>query len=82
MTELQFISQTLEDADKAVAVLSTMLAKASLRHGFLVADEIAGNIKTARKHIAHLIDASDSNQAETQDDSDGEEGIWRDEQRQ
>jgi len=55
MSELEFIAQALNDADAAVAVLSTMLASGGLRQGFVVADEIAGNIKTARKHVAHLI---------------------------
>jgi len=55
--EFQFIATVLEDADKACAVLFTMLTKERFMQGAAVADEIRANVKTARKQLAHLIDA-------------------------
>ena len=57
-TSLEWVAQTLEDADNALAVLFTMLAKEKLRQGATVADEIRANVKTARKEVAHLLRAT------------------------
>jgi hypothetical protein len=53
-TDLEWIAHVLKDADAALAVLFTMLAKVGLRDGAMVADEIAANVKTARKLCGHL----------------------------
>lgn len=48
------IDGALSDAQKALAVLSTMLKKANLMQGYAVADEILGNLGFARKLHAAL----------------------------
>jgi hypothetical protein len=53
-TELEWIAQALEDADKALAVLFTMCSKQKLMQGAVVADEIRADVQSAMKNVAHL----------------------------
>ena len=52
--KLSAVHHALDDAMKAIAVLSTILRKLDLR-SFAVADEIAGNVKAAMNIVTHLI---------------------------
>ena len=52
--KLSAVHHALDDAMKAIAVLSTILRKLDLR-SFAIADEIAGNVKAAMNIVTHLI---------------------------
>lgn len=56
--DLDFLRIALDGASKALPVLFTMLTTAGLREGATVADEINGNIRSARKRLGSLLEKS------------------------
>lgn len=52
---LEWLRIALDGAGKAVPVLFTMLAKAGLKEGAMVADEINANVITANRELARII---------------------------
>lgn len=53
--ELEWLRIALSGAANAMPVLFTMLAKAGLREGAMVADEINANIITANRELQHIL---------------------------
>lgn len=53
--ELEWLRIALDGAGKALPVLFTMLTKAGLREGAMVADEINANVVTANRELARIL---------------------------
>lgn len=53
--ELEWLRIALDGAGKAVPVLFTMLVKAGLKEGAMVADEINANVITANRELARIL---------------------------
>jgi hypothetical protein len=53
--ELEWLRIALDGAGKAVPVLFTMLSKAGMKEGAMVADEINANIITANRELQRIL---------------------------
>ena len=54
--ELEWLRISLDGASKALPVLFTMLAKAGLREGAMVADQINADIITANRELQRILE--------------------------